>query len=475
MSSLGSPHGSQAPRGERQRMALELSAKVRPATVAIVGRPNVGKSALFNRLAGKRLAIVDDEPGVTRDRLYALVEWNGRTFSVIDTAGIDPGVSGGDDMARQTRAQAEIAANEADVIVFVVDAAAGLSPLDDDVVHIMRKTRRPVILAANKAESERVKLQVPGEFARLGFGEPIVVSALHGEGTGDLLDAIVERLPPESAIPADETELALAIVGRPNVGKSSLLNALLGEERTIVSHEAGTTRDAIDTLFTFHEHTIRLIDTAGVWRRIKHHGSIEYYASLRSLGAIARCDIAILVIDSMQGVLDQDRRLAGMVLEERKGLVIVANKWDLALQQDGEFKQNELVEVIHENIPFASFAPVTFLSALTKRRLGSLMPLVMRIATNLDRRIPTAQLNTVIRDATYAHQPPNSSGRPLRIYYAAQVAIHPPLFIFHCNDPDLLTNSYKRFLENTLRSNFDFEGVPLGLEFRARRELEVRK
>jgi GTP-binding protein len=455
-------------------MALELSAKVRPATVAIVGRPNVGKSALFNRLIGKRLAIVEDTPGVTRDRLYALTDWNGRTFSVVDTAGIDPSAEG-DDMARRTRAQADIAANEADVIVFVVDAGAGLSPLDDDVVHIMRKTRRPVILVANKAESERVKAQIPGEFARLGFGEPIVVSALHGEGTGDLLDAIVERLPPETIVPVDETELALAIVGRPNVGKSSLLNALLGEERSIVSEVAGTTRDAIDTLFQFHEHTIRLIDTAGVWRKTKHHGSIEYYASLRSLGAIARCDVAILVIDSLQGVLDQDRRLAGMVLEERKGLIIVANKWDLALQQDGEFKQNELVDIIHENIPFASFAPVTFLSALTKRRLGSLMPLVLRVASNLDRRIPTAQLNAVVRDATYAHQPPNNSGRPLRIYYAAQVATHPPLFIFHCNDPDLLTSSYKRFLENTLRAHFDFEGVPLTLEFRARRDDEERR
>ena len=455
-------------------MALELSAKVRPATVAIVGRPNVGKSALFNRLIGKRLAIVEDTPGVTRDRLYALTDWNGRTFSVVDTAGIDPSAEG-DDMARRTRAQADIAANEADVIVFVVDAGAGLSPLDDDVVHIMRKTRRPVILVAIKAESERVKAQIPGEFARLGFGEPIVVSALHGEGTGDLLDAIVERLPPETIVPVDETELALAIVGRPNVGKSSLLNALLGEERSIVSEVAGTTRDAIDTLFQFHEHTIRLIDTAGVWRKTKHHGSIEYYASLRSLGAIARCDVAILVIDSLQGVLDQDRRLAGMVLEERKGLIIVANKWDLALQQDGEFKQNELVDIIHENIPFASFAPVTFLSALTKRRLGSLMPLVLRVASNLDRRIPTAQLNAVVRDATYAHQPPNNSGRPLRIYYAAQVATHPPLFIFHCNDPDLLTSSYKRFLENTLRAHFDFEGVPLTLEFRARRDDEERR
>jgi GTP-binding protein len=450
-------------------MELELSAKVRPATVAIVGRPNVGKSALFNRLIGKRLAIVEETPGVTRDRLYALADWNGRTFSLIDTAGIDTDALADDEMARRTRAQAELAASEADVIVFVVDAAAGLSPLDDDVVHIMRKTRKPVILVANKAESERVRAQIPGEFARLGFGEPIVVSALHGEGTGDLLDAIVESLPPEAAAADDDSELALAIVGRPNVGKSSLLNALLGEERSIVSDVAGTTRDAIDTLFEFHEHTIRLIDTAGVWRKIKHHGSIEYYASLRALGAIARCDVAILVIDSMQGVLDQDRRLAGLVLEERKGLIIVANKWDLALQQDGEFKQNELIEIIHENIPFASFAPVTFLSALTKRRLGSLMPLVMRVAGNLDRRIGTAQLNTVIRDATYAHQPPNHSGRPLRIYYAAQVSTHPPLFIFHCNDPDLLTNSYKRFLENTLRANFDFEGVPLTLEFRARR------
>ena len=448
-------------------MALE-SAKVRPATVAIVGRPNVGKSALFNRLIGQRLAIVEDTPGVTRDRLYALAEWRGRTFSVVDTAGID--TDAGDDMAQRTRAQAEIAASDADVIVFVVDAVAGLSPLDDDVVHIMRKTRRPVVLAANKAESERVKAQVHGEFARLGFGEPIVVSALHGEGTGDLLDAIVDRLPRESALPPAETELALAIVGRPNVGKSSLLNALLGEERSIVSSVPGTTRDAIDTLFAFHEHRIRLIDTAGVWRKTKHHGAIEYYASLRSLGAIARCDIAILVMDSLQGILDQDRRLAGMVLEERKGLIIVANKWDLALQQDGEFSQGELTEIIHEQMPFASFAPVTFLSALTKRRLGSLMPLVMQVAENLERRVPTPQLNSVIRDAVYAHPAAMRGGKPLRVYYAAQVATHPPLFIFHCNDPDLVSTSYKRFLENTLRANFEFEGVPLSLEFRARRE-----
>jgi GTP-binding protein len=452
-------------------MALELPARVRPATVAIVGRPNVGKSALFNRLVGKRLAIVDDAPGVTRDRLYALAEWRGRTFSLVDTAGIDvdaPQDEG--DIVRQTRAQAEIAAREADVIVFVVDAAAGLSPLDDEVVTIMRKTRHPVLLVANKAESERVRASIPGEFARLGFGEPIVVSAIHGEGTGDLLDAIVEKLPPESDASPDDGELALAIVGRPNVGKSSLLNALLGEERSVVSDVAGTTRDAIDTIFPFHEHRIRLIDTAGVWRKQRHHGAIEYYSSLRSLSAIARCDIAILVIDAMTGVLDQDRRLAGIALEERKGLIIVANKWDLALAQSEDYQQNELIEAIHDAMPFAAFAPVTFLSALTKRRLGSLMPLVMRVSRNLDRRIPTSQLNNLIRDAVYAHPAPAKNGKPLRVYYAAQVASHPPLFVFHCNDPELVSNGYKRFLENTIRGSEDFEGVPLGLEFRHRRD-----
>jgi GTP-binding protein len=453
-------------------MTVEAQARVRPATVAIVGRPNVGKSALFNRLIGKRLAIVEDTPGVTRDRLYALADWRGRTFTIVDTAGIDPSGEGVDEIATATRAQADIAAKEADVIVFVVDAAAGLSPLDDDVVQIMRRTLKPVVLAANKAESERVRDQMHGEFARLGLGEPIAVSALHGEGTGDLLDAIVERLPPESDLPEEEDELALAIVGRPNVGKSSLVNSMLGEERSIVSDVAGTTRDAIDSIFQFHEHRIRLIDTAGVWRKPKHHGSIEFYSSLRSLAAIARCDIAVLVIDSMQGIIDQDRRLAGMVLEERKGLIVVGNKWDLA-RELGEFQQAELIEVIREQMPFAAFAPVTFLSAKTKRRLGSLMPLVMRVAANLERRIATAALNSLIREAIYAHPPPAHGGKPLRIYYAAQVATKPPRFVFHCNDPDLVTSSYKRFIENTLRKEFDFEGVPLTFDFRARTRVEI--
>lgn len=440
-------------------------ASLRPAVVAVVGRPNVGKSALFNRLIGKRLAIVDDTPGVTRDRLYALAQWQNRTFSLVDTAGIDP--EDGDDIASQTRAQAELAAQEADVIVFVVDASVGLSPLDEEVVMIMRKTRRPVLLVANKAESERVRLQIPGEFARLGLGEPFAVSALHGEGTGDLLDAIVERLPAQDEHVATEGELALALVGQPNVGKSSLLNALLGEERSIVSSMPGTTRDAIDTVFMFNDHRIRLIDTAGVRRRSTAHGSIEYYSSLRSLATIARCDVAVMLIDSMRGITAQDRRLAGIILEERKGLIIVANKWDLA-QEQGEYQQADLIQAIYADIPFATFAPVTFLSAMTKRHLNGLMPLVMKTAANLDRRIPTSQLNAAIRDAVMTHPAPAKNGKVFRIFYCAQVTAHPPLFIFHCNDPELATFSYKRFLENTLRANFDFTGVPLTLDFRER-------
>jgi GTP-binding protein len=448
-------------------------AMLRPATVAIVGRPNVGKSALFNRLIGQRLAIVEDTPGVTRDRLYALCEWQGRTFSLVDTAGIDPDQdSAGDHIAVSTRRQAEAAAHEADAIIFVVDAAAGRNPLDDDVARILRKTRRPIVLVANKSESPSAAAAIYGEFSALGFGEPVAVSAIHGEGTGDLLDRVVEHLP-EQAVSADlEGELSLALVGRPNVGKSSLLNAMLNEERAVVSDVPGTTRDAIDTIFQFHEHRIRLIDTAGVRKKPQQHGAIEYYSALRSLSAIARADIAILLFDAMQGMQAQERRLAGMILEERKGLVIVGNKWDLAREQ-GEYSQGELINVIYEQIPFAKFAPVTFLSAKTRRRLGSLMPLVMRVANNLDRRIPTAQLNAVIRDASMAHPAPAIGGKPFKIYYCSQPAAHPPLFVFHCNDPELVQTSYRRFLENVIRQHFDFEGVPLTLEFRERSRAEI--
>jgi GTP-binding protein len=445
-----------------------------PATVAIVGRPNVGKSALFNRLIGQRLAIVEDTPGVTRDRLYALCEWRGRIFSVVDTAGIDPeaDVAHGDEFADTTRRQAEAAAQESDVVILVVDAQSGLHPLDEDVARILRRKRRPIVLVANKSESPSAAASIHAEFAKLGFGAPLAVSAIHGEGTGDLLDRVVELLPPEAPDATHEGELALAIIGRPNVGKSSLLNALLGEERAIVSEVPGTTRDAIDTLFTWHERKIRLIDTAGVRKKPEVHGAIEYYAALRSLNAVARCDIALLVFDAMTGVTAQDRRLAGIAIEERKGLIIVGNKWDLAREQGGEFSQGELANVIHDLIPFARFAPITFLSAKTHRRLGSLMPIVNRVAENLDRRIPTAQLNEVVRDAVLAHPAPAIGGKLFKVYYAAQPATHPPIFVFHCNDPDLVQPHYKRFLENVIRQHFDFEGVPLTLEFRPRRERE---
>lgn len=471
---MGAGPGSYECRSPVQENAVVESRSLRPLTVAVVGRPNVGKSALFNRLIGQRLAIVEDTPGVTRDRLYAICEWRGRSFSLVDTAGIDPDADAahGDAFAEATRRQAEAAAQEADAIVFVVDALSGLNPLDEDVAHILRATRRDIVLVANKCESPSALNSVHGEFSRLGFGEPVPVSAIHGEGTGDLLDRIVELLPPDTPAPPDDGELALAIIGRPNVGKSSLLNAMLGEERAIVSDVPGTTRDAIDTILQYHDRRIRLIDTAGVRKKPEAHGAIEYYAALRSLKAIARCDIAILVFDSMVGVTAQDRRLMGIALEERKGLIIVGNKWDIALEQQGEYSQGELANVIHELVPFAKFAPITFLSAKTKRRLGSLMPVVNRVAENLDRRVPTAQLNAVVRDAVLAHPAPSIHGKLFKILFASQPGVHPPVFVFHCNDPDLVQTSYKRFLENTIRQNYDFEGVPLTLEFRSRRDGE---
>jgi GTPase len=442
-----------------------------PATVAIVGRPNVGKSALFNRLIGRRLAIVEDTPGVTRDRLYALCDWRGRDFSLVDTAGIDPdaAVAHGPELAEATRRQAEAAADESDAIVMVVDAQTGLHPLDDDVATILRRKRRPIVLVANKAEAPDAAAAVHAEFGALGFGEPVAVSAIHGEGTGDLLDRIVALLPPPAPARESQDELALAVIGRPNVGKSSLVNALLGEERALVSHTPGTTRDTVDALFRWHDRDFRLVDTAGFRKKPEAHGAIEYYAALRSLAAIARCDIALLIFDAMNGILAQDRRLAGIAIEERKGLIVVGNKWDLVREQAGDTSQAELAAAVRELIPFAAFAPIDFLSAKTGRRLGGLMPVVARVAENLDRRVPTPQLNTLVRNAVLTHPPSGKAGRLPRIFYASQPATHPPVFVFHCNDPELVQPHYKRFLENTIRRHFDFEGVPLTLEFRARR------
>jgi len=447
-------------------------------TVAIVGRPNVGKSALFNRLVGRRLAIVEDTPGVTRDRLYAVAEWSGRQFMLVDTGGIEADVDlrkeATDELTRiraNARRQAEAAAQEADVVVFVVDGREGYHPLDDEVASILRRAGRNVLLAANKVESPAARQSATAEFARLGLGEPIGVSAIHGEGTGDLLDAVVARLPAETAV-IDEDELAIAIIGQPNVGKSSLLNALVGRERAIVSTVPGTTRDAIDEVVVRNGRRLRLIDTAGIRRHVDKSDPIEYYSSLRSLNAISRSDIVLLLIDAMKGILAQDRRLAGVAVEERKGLVLVVNKWDLALEQ-GSYSQAELTRVLHEQLSFASYAPVVFLSALTKRGLQKLLPAIERVAENLKRRVPTAQLNDVVRSAVLAHPPPPVKGRTLKVFYASQPYENPPGFVLITNDPELVHFSYQRFLENVIRQHFDFEGVPISLHFRARSGAEV--
>ena len=445
----------------------------RVATVAIVGRPNVGKSALFNRLVGTRMAIVDDQPGVTRDRLVALAEWRGHTFAIVDTGGIETGSALRDHILASTRKQAEIAAHDADVIIFVVDAETGLNPVDEDVAQFLRKLRRPVILVANKAETAGRRNQIAADFMRLGFGEPFAVSAIHGEGTGDLLDDVLEKLPSDTGPPVAEDEVAVAFIGRPNVGKSTLHNALIGEERSIVSDIPGTTRDAIDTIFDYEGRRLRLIDTAGMRKHVNRNAeAVEYYSSLRSLQAITRSNVVVLLLDSTEGVLAQDRRLAGLILEERRGLVIAYNKWDI-VRELGSFEQKELTEETYKALPFARFAPVVYFSAKTKRSLNRLMPTVMMVSENLDRRIPTAKVNAVIRDAVLAHPPPSQSGRNARIYYCAQVSTRPPLFIFHCNDPELVKPSYRRFLENVLRTNFDFTGVPLSFQFRERSAAEL--
>ncbi|MDE2572994.1 MAG: ribosome biogenesis GTPase Der [bacterium] len=460
-------------------------------TVAIVGRPNVGKSALFNRLLGQRLAIVEDTPGVTRDRLYAVAEWLGRRFTLVDTGGIEADADlrrqGVDEMTRvraSARRQAESAAREADVVLFVVDGREGYNPLDDEVALILRRVQRGpqalhpgrseaarVVFAANKVESPAARQSATAEFARLGFGEPIGVSAIHGEGTGDLLDAIVAHLPAEAET-AGGDELAIAIIGQPNVGKSSLLNALVGQERAIVSSVPGTTRDAVDEVVERDGRRLRLIDTAGIRRHVDKKDPIEYYSSLRSLSAISRSDVVLLLIDAMKGILAQDRRLAGIAVEERKALILVVNKWDLALEQGG-YGQGELTQILHEQLGFAPYAPVVFLSALTKRGLGKLMPAIERVAQNMRRRVATAKLNEVIRDAVLAHPPPPAKGRVLKVFYVSQPFENPPGFVLMSNDPELVHFSYKRFLENVIRQHFDFEGVPLTLYFRARSGAEV--
>jgi len=432
--------------------------------VAIVGRPNVGKSTLFNRIVGARVAIVESEPGVTRDRLYQDTEWAGRNFTIVDTGGLDFQENG--EIIRGVRRQVELAIQEADVVLFVVDARAGLTPDDEDVAAIIRRAGKPALLIANKVE----RFDRPADifdFYRLGLGEPIPVSAAEGLNTGDLLDRLVELLPPESedGYPADV--IRIAVIGRPNVGKSSLVNRILGEERVIVSQIPGTTRDAIDTPFEREGRHYVIIDTAGMRRRSRIGNSTEKYGVIRSLRAVDRSDVVLMVFDAVEGVTEQDKRIAGYAHEAGKASVLVVNKWDLVEKDDRTVYR--YTEKIRRELAFMDYAPLLFISALTGKRVLKVMELVDFVAERHSMRIGTRNLNDLFREAVLHNPPPSDKARRVKILYAVQGGVKPPKFVLFVNEPELMHFSYLRYLENQLRSAYGFEGTPLRFVMRKKR------
>lgn len=430
--------------------------------VALVGRPNVGKSTLFNRLVGERLAIVEEMPGTTRDRLYADAEWAGAPFTVVDTGGLVLGDS--DDLTAQVRAQAQLAMGEADVIVFLTDVREGLTPADRDIAELLRRTERPVFLAVNKADNPQRRLEAV-EFWELGLGQPYPISALHGTGTGDLLDRVVAAFPRREEEEEDEV-VKLAIVGRPNVGKSSLLNRLLGQERAIVSEAPGTTRDAIDTELEWEGEPLVLIDTAGIRRRGHIERGIEKYGVMRALRAIQRCDVALLLIDATEGVTAQDAHIGGYILEAGKSIVVLVNKWDLV--QKTPHTMAEYTEQVRAALRFLSYVPVLFISAKTGQRVDQVIPTALAVRAARHVRVPTSELNQLVQEATARHAPPSKAGKRLRFYYATQPSTDPPTFVFFVNDVRLVHFSYERYLENRIRERYGFLGTPLRLAFRNR-------
>lgn len=438
--------------------------------VAIVGRPNVGKSALFNRLISRRLAIVEDTPGLTRDRLYADTEWRGRAFTVVDTGGLVSGA--GDNIAAQVRAQATAALDEADVILFVVDTRLGLVPEDHEIADVVRRARVPVLLVANKVEDVALEAAAH-EFYALGFGEPMTVSAQHGRGTGDLLDAVVDILPerPAAAEP-DEDTVAVAIVGRPNVGKSSLVNAILGEVRVIVDPAPGTTRDAVDAVYERDGRRFVLIDTAGLRRRSRVGEQLEFFSATRARRAIERADVAVLVLDATAAVSDQDQRIAREIADAGSGVVVVLNKWDRIAASARRDRKHE--QAVRGALRFIAYAPIVLTSATAGWGITELFDAITRVAATHRGRISTGPLNRVIGDAVAAHQPPaDKAGRRLRIFYATQPESRPPAIVLFVNNPARLTDDYRRYLERALRSAFDLTGVPLRFVLRRRREQEA--
>lgn len=431
--------------------------------VAIVGRPNVGKSTVFNRIAGERISIVEDTPGVTRDRIYARSEWMGQAFNLIDTGGID---IGDEPFVTQITEQAEIAIDEADVIVFVTSVKEGVTDADEKVARILYKTDKPVILAVNKVDNPEVRSEIY-DFYSLGFGDPVPISGTHGIGTGDLLDLIVKNFP-EDATEEIDGSIKFSFIGRPNVGKSSLVNAILGENRVIVSNIEGTTRDAIDTKFTTEDGSVyTMIDTAGIRKKGKVYENTEKYSVLRAMQAIDRSDVVCVVLNAEEGIREQDKHVAGYAHDAGRGIVIVVNKWD-TLKKDS-YTMKEFESHIRNEFQYLSYAPIVFVSAKTHQRLNELPKLIRRVDENHSKRVSSAVLNDVIMDAI-AHNPtPTDNGKRLRIYYATQVAVKPPTFVIFVNDPELMHFSYERFLENQLRAAFDFEGTPLHLIERRRK------
>ncbi|MCL4426261.1 MAG: ribosome biogenesis GTPase Der [Firmicutes bacterium] len=429
--------------------------------VAIVGRPNVGKSELFNRILQKRVAIVENLPGVTRDRIYADTDWQGREFTLIDTGGIQFENAA---MTEEIRRQAELAIQQSDLILFITDGRQGVTPLDREVAEQLRRTKKPVLLVVNKVDDPAL-LPNTLEFFEVGLGEPVAISAAHGLGVGDLLDRVIAFLP-EGEGEEEETALRVAVIGRPNVGKSSLVNALLGEKRVIVSDQPGTTRDPVDVLVEMEGQRVLLVDTAGMRKRGRIDQPVERYSVLRALRAVDRADVVLLVVDGVEGVTEQDTKIAGYAHEAGKGAIVVINKWDLV--EKGEETLSTYSRWVREALSFLDYAPLIFLSAKTRQRVGRLPSLILRVAQNHRQEVATATLNNLIREAISLSPPPAEKGQSLKVYYGTQVGTRPPTFLLFVNDPELAHFSYRRYLENRLREAFGFEGTPLRLVLRAK-------
>lgn len=436
--------------------------------VAIVGRPNVGKSTLFNRLLGERKAIVEDVAGVTRDRLYDVSNWAGHDFIIIDTGGIR--FDEGDVFSSEIKMQAELAIEEADVIVFVVSSTEGITHEDEQVGVMLRRSGKPIVLAANKVDDFSRNVEYY-EFYQLGLGDPIPFSAIHGYNMNDLCDAIVEKFPPCEPEEEEEDAIKIAVVGRPNVGKSSLVNALLGKQRVIVSEVAGTTRDSIDTPFEYDGQKYILIDTAGVRKKSRIKEATEKYSVIRTLRSIERADVAIIMLNADEGIIEQDKRVAGYVHEQGKANIIVMNKWDL-VEKDGK-TMNKFDKDIRRDLKFLAYSPTLYISALTGQRIFKVLEMARFIAEQYYRRIQTADLNRVINEAILLNPLPGAGKKKGKIYYTAQVATAPPTFVLFVNDPELIHFSYVRYLENVLRTNFGFEGSPIRIIKRARSEKDI--